>query len=136
MHNLRVTCNFNSLTPNHNLSFVHYNLQSIYTKLQYLYAELVEFDILVFSETWLNPSINTENLILESYQSPERKDRNGDSQGRTILYVKEGVYYKSKNDSEFQEIENIWIEVKIIRSTFYLVCFTGHRNLILNISHV
>ena len=46
---------FDSLPFNHNLSFVHYNVQSIYTKLELLQAELIEFDILAFSETLTKP---------------------------------------------------------------------------------
>ena len=102
---------FDSLPFNHNLSFVHYNVQSIYTKLELLQAELIEFDILAFSETWLNHSVDTEDLILESYQSPERKDREGDNHGRVIIYVKEGVYYKRRHDLEIQDLAAIWIEV-------------------------
>ena len=79
---------FDSLPLNHKLSFVHYNVQSIYTNLELLQAELIEFDILAFSETWLNHSVDTEDLILESYQSPERKDREGDNHGGVIIYVK------------------------------------------------
>ena len=101
---------FDSLPFNHNLSFVHYNVQSIYTKLELLQAELTEFDILAFSETWLNHSVDTDDLILESYQSPERKDR-GDNHGGVIIYVKEGIYNKRRNDLEIQDLEAIWIEV-------------------------
>ena len=39
------------------LSMVHYNVQSITNKIDILNAELREFDILAFSETWLNPTI-------------------------------------------------------------------------------
>ncbi|MCW4344426.1 MAG: reverse transcriptase domain-containing protein [Candidatus Thiodiazotropha endolucinida] len=102
---------FGSFPLNHNLSFVHYNVQSIYTKLEVLQAELIEFDILAFSETWLNHSIDTEDLTLQSYQSPERKDRVGDSHGGVIIYVKEGIHYKRRNDLEIQGLEAIWIEV-------------------------
>ena len=42
---------FNSLSLNHNLSFVHYNVQSILDKLDVLHTELFEFDILAFTET-------------------------------------------------------------------------------------
>ena len=53
---------FELLPLNHNLSFVHYNVQSIYTKLELLQAELIEFDILAFSETWLNHSVDTKEF--------------------------------------------------------------------------
>ena len=51
-----------------------------------------------FSETWLNDSIASEDLLLQSYNKPERKDRPGDSHGGVVLYVKEGLHYKRRND--------------------------------------
>ena len=62
---------FSSLNVTHNLSFVHYNVQSILSKLDTLYAELYEFDILVFTETWLNPAVDPTDLFLDSYCEPE-----------------------------------------------------------------
>ena len=102
---------FDSLPLNHNLSFVHYNVQSILPKLEILHAELHEFDILAFSETWLNPSIDNEDILLQQYQAPVRKDRQGDAHGGVIIYVKEGIHYKRRNDLEIRGIENIWIEI-------------------------
>ena len=59
---------FSSLDLTHNLSFVHYNVQSIYSKLEILEAELFEFDILAFTETWLSPSTDTSELLLHSFK--------------------------------------------------------------------
>ena len=64
----------NSLDLTHNWSFVHFNAQSILSKLEILEAELFEFDILGFTETWL--SLSTE---LHSLNIPERKDRERDN---------------------------------------------------------
>ena len=102
---------FDSLPLNHNLSFVHYNVQSILPKLEILHAELHEFDILAFSETWLNPSIDNEDIMLQQYQAPVRKDREGDAHGGVIIYVKEGIHYKRRNDLEIRGLEKIWIEI-------------------------
>ena len=55
-----------ALNVSHYLSFVHYNVQSIMPKLDILHTELIAFDILAFSETWLNPAIETDDLILQS----------------------------------------------------------------------
>ena len=115
---------FNSLTLNHNLSFVHYNVQSILPKIDLFHAELIEFDILAFSETWLHPDIDTDNLLLEQYQVPERKDRNADNHGGVIIYIKEGIRYKRRADLEVRDLENIWIEVannhkRILFGLFY-----------------
>ena len=67
---------------------MHYNIQSIFSKLEILNAELFEFDILVFTEAWLGPTIDTDDLILQSYNRPERKDRDSDTHGGVMLYVK------------------------------------------------
>ena len=106
--NISIAPNLSSLC--HNLSIVHYNVQSIFPKLEVLHTVLI--DILAFSETWLNDFINTDDLLLHSYNKPERKDRSGDTQGGGVmLYVKEGIHYKRRKDLELQNIESIWIEV-------------------------
>ncbi|MES9994334.1 MAG: reverse transcriptase family protein [Candidatus Thiodiazotropha sp.] len=115
---------FTSLNFEHNLSFVHYNVQSIFSKLDTLHTELFDFDILAFTETWLNPAINTDDLMLQSYNAPERKDRVEDNHGGVMLYVKEGIYYKRRGDLEIRAIESIWIEVannhkRILFGLFY-----------------
>ncbi|MCG8113035.1 MAG: reverse transcriptase domain-containing protein [Candidatus Thiodiazotropha taylori] len=115
---------FSSLALNHNLSFVQYNVQSIINKLDVLHAELFEVDILAFTETWLHPGIPDDELMLQSYNKPERKDRTGDSHGGVIIYIKEGIHYKRRNDLEIRDTENIWIEItcnhkKILFGLFY-----------------
>ena len=101
----------NSFSTGHNLSFVHYNIQSISSKLDLLHAELFHFDILAFTETWLSASVETDDLMLESYNKPERKDRVGDPHGGVMLYVKETIFYKRREDLEIRGLENIWIEL-------------------------
>ena len=115
---------FSSLNTSHSLSFAHYNVQSILPKLESLHAELIEFDILAFTETWLSPTDNTADLMLQSYNTPELKDRVEDRYGGVILYVKEGIRYKRRDDLEIRGIESIWIEVankhkRILFGVFY-----------------
>ena len=76
---------FSSICLNQNLSFVHYNVLSIVNKLDILYAELLDFDILAFTETWLSPAVPTNDFMLQSYNIPERKDRTGDLHGGVIV---------------------------------------------------
>ena len=107
-----------------NLSIVHYNVQSIFSKLDVLHTEVIDFDIMTFSETWLNDSIETDDLMLQSFNKPERNDRPGNSHGGVLLYVKEGIHYKRRNDLELRNIESIWIEVanshkRVLVSVFY-----------------
>ena len=114
---------FSSLSLSHNLSFVQYNVQSIVNKLDILQADLFEVDILSFTETWLNPGISTDDLLMQSYNIPERKDRTGDSHGGIMIYIKEGICYKRRNDLKIRGIECIWIELihnqKHILGLFY-----------------
>ena len=43
-------------------------------KLDILEAELFEFDILGFTETWLNPTVQSDDLVFRTFHKPERKD--------------------------------------------------------------
>ena len=95
------------------LSFVHYNVQSLAPKLDTLAAELMDFDILAFSETWLNESTLSEGLLVESFSQPERKDRVDDRHGGVIIYVKDSLFYRRRDDLELRGIENIWIKITI-----------------------
>ncbi|MES9993746.1 MAG: endonuclease/exonuclease/phosphatase family protein [Candidatus Thiodiazotropha sp.] len=79
---------------------MHYNVQSILSKLDILQTELLEFDILAFTETWLGPSVDTNDLLLHSYNTPERKDRAGDNHGGVMIYIKDFLHYKRRADLE------------------------------------
>ena len=52
------------LTFDHHLSFIHYNIQSISSKLDILHSEILDFDILAFTETWLSPATPTDCLFV------------------------------------------------------------------------
>lgn len=101
-----------SVNLSRHLSFVHYNVQSILPKLDILFTELFEFDILAFSETWLNPSVSSNDL-LQSFHGPERKDRTGDSHCGVMIYVKDAIRYKRRHDLEIIVIECLWIELTL-----------------------
>ena len=95
------------------LSFIHYNVQSILPKLDILFTELCDFDILAFSESWLNASVPDEDLSFQLDHKPERNDRVGDSHGGVIIYVKESLHYTRRRDIEPNGIECIWIEITL-----------------------
>ena len=100
------------------------NVQSLLNKLEILHAELFEFDILAFTETWLSPTTLIDDLLLQSYNTPKRNDRASDAHGGVIVYVKEGIRYKRRKDLEIRGIECVWIEVannnkRILFGLFY-----------------
>ena len=78
---------------------------SILTKLEILNTELLDFDILAFSETWLSSAVKDEDLLLQLFNSPERKDRVGDRYGGVIIYIKEGIHYIRRKDLEVRGVE-------------------------------
>ena len=57
------------------------------------------------------PLCRFRQSIFLSYNKPERKDRVGDNHGGVILYVKEALNYKRRDDLEIKDIEYIWIEL-------------------------
>jgi len=77
------------------ISFVHYNIQSLMHKIDLLYSGLRDFDIIGFTETWLNSSISSTDLLFDGFHQPIRKDRPSDSHGGVAIYVNESIVFKS-----------------------------------------
>ena len=85
---------------------------------------LFDFYILSCSKTWLNSSVSLNDLHIQSFNKPERKDRVGDSHGGVLVYVKENIHYRQRHDLENLGLKNIWIELsfkhkRVLFSLFY-----------------
>ncbi|MCG8048840.1 MAG: reverse transcriptase domain-containing protein [Candidatus Thiodiazotropha endolucinida] len=107
-----------------NFSVVHYNVQSLLNKVGIIEPEFRHFDVISLTETWLNDSVPTEDLLFDDFQTPFRRDRVGDSHGGIVVYVKNGIPCKRRADLELINIECLWIELKIknrniLVGTFY-----------------
>ena len=76
-------------------------------------AEFGNFDVLAFSETWLSPNISNNNIKLDNFHTPERKDIPNDNHGGVLLYLKNNISYKRRHDIELLGTENIWIELTL-----------------------
>ena len=57
------------------VSFLHLNVQSLKPKLDLISAEYGHFDILSFTETWLNHSTSDRDIKLSAFNVPLRKER-------------------------------------------------------------
>ncbi len=101
---------------------IHYNVQSILPKLDLITAELHIFDILAFTETWLNDRVSNDKLMIPSFFGPERKDR-ADSHGGVILYIKDNIPFTRRRDLEIQPLENIWVELQLNKKKILLGVF-------------
>ena len=68
-----------SLTPFETLSYhpsvFHLNIQSLVPKIDIVRSEADAYDILVFSESWLNPNIANDTIYIENLMPPFRTDR-------------------------------------------------------------
>ena len=98
--------------PNH-LSTLHYNVQSLANKVDVLMSEFSYFDLVSFSETWLDKSVSSQDLLFPTFHPPERKDRLSDRYGGVILYVKDTLTYTRRYDLELNRLECIWIQIKL-----------------------
>lgn len=55
-----------SSLSNH-LSIMHLNVQSILPKIDILQSEAQAYDVLVFSESWLKPEVNSDSILIEFF---------------------------------------------------------------------
>ena len=95
------------------LSEVHYNVQSLLHKVDIIGSEFSNFEVVSLTETWLNNSISTQELVFNEFQLPFRRDRTGDSHGGIAVYVKNCIPCKRRNDLELISIECLWLEINI-----------------------
>ena len=53
-------------------------------------------------------------FVLSNYQTPFRKDRGPNkSGGGVILYVKDNINVSRRDDLDFDDLEGIWVQIKI-----------------------
>ena len=68
--------NLDELVVTNNFSIVHYNIQSLLNKVDLIGAELMNFDVICLTETWLDRRTADETLNLKGYKF-YRRDRDG-----------------------------------------------------------
>ena len=88
-----------------------------------MYADLCSFDILAFTETWLDNSTSTSDIAFANYQIPFRKDRPTDRHGGVIVYVKDTLSARRRPDLEINDLECIWLELNVKRKSILFGVF-------------
>ena len=83
-----------------------------------------EFDILCFTESWLNPTVENTDIEIPGFDSPHRNDRADRLGGGVIVYCKDHLVSKRRPDLEPANTECVWIEFtskheKFLLGTFY-----------------
>lgn len=120
---LSSTSTLQEMLSNH-LSIFHINIQSLQPKLDLLKCEAEAYDVLVFSESWLKPTIPNEDISFENFMPPFRRDRTGRLGGGVAVYVRETFPCKRRTDLEIGGLEAVWVEIlvrskKILLGGFY-----------------
>ena len=91
-----------------NMSLAHLNVGSlnISDKLNEIAAivGVHDFDVLAFTDTWLNPKISNDTLMLSGYHPPTRRDRPHMCGGGVALYVAEHLLYTRRLDLESDDL--------------------------------
>ena len=109
-------------TSVNSLDVLHLNTRSIRKKMDYIENIAESFHILCFSETHLDTSVTTNNLLLDGFDEPFRKDRSNNG-GGIMIYVSSVLKYKRRTDLENPRVETIWIEVKLKSYNVLICCF-------------
>ena len=111
----------NSSVFSHNLSIMQLNIQSLIPKLDILETEMQQYDILVITESWLNPDVRDDDLLISNFDPPYRKDRADRPGGGVAMYVRSGINYVRRPDLITGELEALCVEI-ILKSHKLLLC--------------
>ena len=112
--------------------FALQNVRSLLPKIDQIrwFLKQHPIDFLCVNETWLTDTVDNAEIFVEGYNIV-RKDRNISSLkkksvgGGVLIYVKDALSYKVRDDININDIECVWIEVKspgiqpFLVSTFY-----------------
>lgn len=104
------------------LDIMHLNTRSIRNKINYISNLSDSYQILCFSETHLDDSVDTSSLKLDGFDMPIRRDRTHNG-GGVMIYLSSMLSYKRRPDLENQRLEIIWTEVKLKSQILLICCF-------------
>lgn len=105
------------------LKVAHTNINGLRNKVDSVHAELSDNDIICVAETKLNDQFPTKQLFIEGFKMPYRKDRQINNGGGLLIYVKNNIYCRRRDDLEDIYCENIWLEVQSLKKKFLIGLF-------------
>ena len=99
------------------LHFVHLNVRSILHKISELRIlfKSKSLAIIAFTETWLNDSMNDEEINIDGYKVV-RRDRSSGPGGGVCLYIRNDIAFNINVDMQTDVTESLWINVLLPRS--------------------
>ena len=103
----------------------HINIQGVSNKIGQVRL-LLESDsnhihVLGLSETKLNAMHLESFFQVTGFQKPFRRDREINSGGGLLVYVKDGICANRRTDLEHENLECLWLEIKPIKSKPFLL---------------
>ena len=110
-----------STSETHTLDIFHLNTRSVRNKLDHLSDMVDSYHILCFSETHLDNSVDSSNLLIEGFDESIRKDRTQHG-GGVMIYLSNLLKYKRRLDLESQHLETIWVEIKFSSHDILICC--------------
>ena len=107
------------------LSVIHINCRSLRNKIDIISCEIGAYDIVTMSETWLDDDVSDNDISIEGFQKPIRKDLLGQTypHGGVAIYVKDNLICKERPDLDIPGLEAVWIETKLGQETFLIGSF-------------
>ena len=103
------------------LSLLHLNIRSIRNKIDFIQNELLDYDILCFTETHLGIDFQMSDINFEGFHSPVYKNRT-DSGGGVIIYSKSELSITERLDLCHPRLELVWIELSTKTKKFLIGC--------------
>ena len=91
------------------LTVLQLNIRSIRNKMKFIENELLDFDILCFTETHLSPEFDKTEILLDGFK-PFFKDRSN-SGGGVMAYINLNLDAIERRDLVVPGLEMIWIEI-------------------------
>ena len=90
------------------------NVNRLYNKVDSIRELLADtlLDILGLSETWRTTDILDNEISIQGYSVLRRDRTNGKQGGGIVIYVREYLDIFVRNDSEVNDVEAIWIDLK------------------------
>ena len=103
----------------------HINIQDISNKIDQV-GLLLESDknlihVLGLSETKLNAIHPDSAFEVNGFRQPFRRDRETNSGGGLLVYVKDRICCNRRTDLEHENLERTWLEIKPVKSKSFLL---------------
>ena len=109
--------NLNEIGLTKGLKIIHINTRSVFNKLDELKCTLHNFDIIVFTETWLNSSIDDTLLRWDNFEliRLDRENWSNKKRGGVCIYIRSSIDFEivqQFSDSLGNDIEFIFVKIK------------------------